>query len=218
MKKLFFYSLIFITSISLSACLNVNREIKFDASGKGNEKLTVVLGSEFMSMMAALSKMDDSGKTDPYDDNKFIGDITTALKEVPGITINNVSSVIGQDSSNTLKIDYNFDNIPALASALLGKESQGDSIISYYTLGDSVYFSYIVNMNSGNAEDSSSSMNDAYKELFINDKLIVKFEFPYTVTSSNGTSISGRKVTWDMPMNDVMGKDKVILRAVMKKD
>lgn len=218
MKKLLFYSLIFISCISLSACLNVRREIKFDAEGKGNEKMTVELGKEFMQMMNELSQLDESGKTDPYDDKKFINDITSALSQTPGIKINDVSSSMGADSSNTLKIDYNFDQVTLIADAMKESKERGDTVISFYAKGDFVYFSYQVNMNSNEPEDSSSSsMIESYDELFANDKMVINIDFPLDLVYSNGTDVSGKKVTWEIPMKDVMKKEPVKLTAVMKK-
>lgn len=222
MKKLLFYSLIFISSLSLSACLNVQRSIKFDAKGKGNEKMTVVLGNEFMKMISELSSLDSSKSMDPYDDKKFIGDITSALSDVPGIKINNISSVIGADSSNTLKIDYDFDKVSLISDAMKGSNDPNDPTdpaISYYTKGDSVYFTYMVNMNSGKEEDDSlnSALKQTYDELFVNDKMIVNIEFPFKVARTNGVISKGKNVTWNYPMKEVMKKEPVILTAVMKK-
>ena len=218
MKKLLFYSLIFISSISLSACLNVRRDIKFDAKGKGNEKMTVELGKEFMQMVNELSQLDESAKTDPYDDKKFISDITSALSGTPGIKINDITSVMGADSSNTLKIDYNFEKVTLIADAMKENKGSSDTIISYYTKGDFVYFSYLINMNSDQPEDSaSSSMIESYDELFANDKLIMNIDFPLDIVYSNGTSVNGKKVTWEIPMKEVMKKEPVKITAVMKK-
>ncbi len=219
MKKLLFYSLIFISSLSLSACLNVNRSIKFDAKGKGSEKMTVELGNEFMKMISELSKLDSSNTTDAYDDKKFVNEISSSLSEIPGIKINNISSVIGADSSNTLKIDYNFDNIALVADAMKGTNDPKDPAIRYYTKGDLVYFTYMVNMNSGKAEDDSlnAALKQTYDELFVNDKLIVNIEFPYKVVTTNGIVTKGKNVNWTYPMREVMKKEPVILTAVMKK-
>ena len=218
MKKLLFYSLIFIFATSLSACLNIKRDIRFNAQGKGNEKMTILLGSEFMSMMSEFAKMDDTGKTDPYDDKKIIKDIDSSLKSIPGITVNKISSVVNKDSSNLLNVDYDFDNLSSFASAMLGVDEKSDSLVSFYTVGDSVYFSYIVNMNNGTPEDTTGiDMKNAYKDLFKNDKLIIKIDLPYKVAYSNGTSSAGNKITWEIPMISVMGNDKMIIKAVMVK-
>lgn len=221
MKKVYRCLLVLLPfAILFSSCVDMTRNIVINKDGTGKESLSINISKKFFVMMQSLAELDTTKKTNVYDDDKIISDIRENFDESTNAKAVNISSVLNADSSKTLLVDYTFTNLPALAMAFDdkgGSESPENSEIYMKEQNGVIKFYY--ELKNDPVIQTDDTTNSAFtKKMFEGKMFIMNIEFPYDVISSNATSQEGRKLTWSIPMNDVVKKGEIrTFEAELKK-
>jgi hypothetical protein len=230
-KKLFYLPLLFIavSLFTLSSCLDINRKIKVNPDGSGNEVQTFKIDKMFYDLIFGLVSGLDSSKAKNVKDSLYNHDdmlktIRENLSKKEGIEIVSLTGVTNSDSSSTYTFDYNFNYIDKIGYATnispkeLSGEEKSKSQIVWKDNGNSIYFSLLYTPDSGK-EPTESDNNRAFSYLFAGKNVSFEIEFPYEIESSNALNVSGKKCIWTFPISDMMlEKDKkLFLEATLKK-
>lgn len=231
-NKAFSFLLVIAICISLSSCIGVDRKIKLNKDGSGEETMKITFMKEFYALMSSMSAMMDSSRQESfldslYNDQIFIDKTKDGYDSIPGVKIIDIFSEKNFDSSSTFTIKYSFDNLDVLGTSLQktledDKEKQ-DEIPTTVTMlpeGDNIVFSYDYDNpenETGEVDSSEIAMKNSMVKIFENGFINFEIEFPYEVISSNATSSSGNTLNWDYKMTDIFMDSKLNLEAVMKK-
>lgn len=232
MKKV--YSAILISAILMvfvfSSCISIERTIKLEDDGSGNEITTLRYGRDFFDYMKSLISSIDSSKGNNFK-NVFDSILNTNLqsskmkeeyKKLEGITVNSVNSKYMPDSSLVIKIDYNFDNIIKLTKSHLilneGIKSyeNGKTEIVFKKDGKKIFFHYKYDM--GSVSDSTKSIRNTLAPFFKDQKMIFNITFPYSIVNSNAIKTHGKTLIWEYDMEKMLSEGfSVNLKAEIKK-
>ncbi len=220
-----------VCSLSVCSCLSINRNIKVNKDGSGYETIKITFLKEFYTAMSSMTSFMDSTRKQGYldslySDEIFINKAHSQYDTIAGIKLINISSVRNPDSSNTFTIEYNFDSISRIASSLSNiKDNDGDNsktTVAWIKDGGNMLFNYKFDEGKVNEMPDNDSLSEQVKnsmaEMFGNGRIKFEIEFPYTVISSNSTSVDGNILTWDFPLTDLIMKGKMDLEAVMKEN
>ncbi len=229
--KLFLLTVfIIVTTINLTSCLNVVRDIKINNDGSGKETLTIEFGSDFMGMLVAMASIGDStneqGIIDSlYNDELFIQETREKYSNMPGVELLDIYSITNPDSSKTMKVTYLFDDVSIIGSSFRMEEEnlpKSKTNITYEEQGDKINFKYYYESEEDAVTVETDSADASYKESFAKffegDKLVFNIEFDYDVISSNATNSDGRKLTWEIYLSDIYSMEEpLILEAELQK-
>lgn len=219
----------------LCSCLSINRNIKINNDGSGTEVLSVTFDKMFYEMMASMTSFMDSTRRQGFLDSLYSDEIfidRTKLKydSMTGIQLINISSLKNSDSSNTFVIEYNYDSISKIASSLNrlnsnSNDTDSDSsttTVTFTTQGQDVFFNYTYIQSKNDNLQSSDSLSEQMKtgmaEIFSGDNINFEIEFPYTVVSSNASSVKGNKLFWNFTISDIITNNKMNLEVRMRKN
>ncbi|MBK8550104.1 MAG: hypothetical protein IPL53_03220 [Ignavibacteria bacterium] len=229
-KQIFNVIFLLILCVSLNSCLSVDRKIKLNRDGSGEEVLTVTFMQEFYSLMSSMTSLMDSTRRDSfldslYSDEIFINKTKGKYDSIPGITVNEIYSKKNYDSSQSFIISYSFDSLSKIGS-LLEKTVESDdeikspAVVTMINEGDLVKFNYIYEQTAEEPISDNDSLNAQMKagiaEMFGSGFVNFEIEFPYEVVSSNATSANGNILTWNLPMTEVFMTSSMKLEATMK--
>ncbi|MBS1516761.1 MAG: hypothetical protein JSS91_01600 [Bacteroidetes bacterium] len=231
--KLFFVVIpIILTSMLMSSCISINRQIKVNTDGSGKELLKITFMKEFYVIMSSMAALMDSTRRQGYLDSLYSDDVfqnktVTKYDSVKGIKIINLSAETNEDSSKTFTIDYEFDSISKIGSSLSSINEDNDKYVTdvkFEDKGGNIYFLYEYKSKEdvipGSGEDNDSlsvKMREGMSKMFENGKFDFEIEFPYEVISSNAVSQTGNTLKWEYPMKDVFLNNSLRLEAVLKK-
>lgn len=230
-KKLFYLPLLFlaVSLFTLSSCLDINRKIKVNPDGSGNEVQTFKIDKMFYDLIFGLVQGLDSGKAKTVKDSLYnhedmLKTIRENLGKKEGIEIVSLTGVTNEDSSSTYIFDYNFNSVEKIgyATNISPKELSGveknKSQVVWKDEGSTIYFSLLYTPDS-NKDTTENENNKAFSFIFANKNVNFDIEFPYEIESSNAMNISGNKAVWTFPISDMMlEKDKrLFLEATLKK-
>lgn len=231
-KRSFTFLLIIIICFSLSSCIGVDRQIKLNKDGSGEETMKITFMKEFYGLMSTMSSMMDSARQvsfldSLYNDQIFIDKTKSSYDSIPGVKIIDIFAGKNADSSSSFVIKYTFDNLDVLGSSLQktledekDKNEEMPTEVFMKPEGDNMVFSYVyANTDDESAEVDSSeiAMKNSMIKMFENGFINFEIEFPYEVISSNATSANGNILKWDYPMTEIFMDSKLNLEAVMKK-
>ncbi|HMQ69726.1 MAG TPA: hypothetical protein PKA90_12165 [Ignavibacteria bacterium] len=230
-NKAFSYFLIIAICFSLSSCIGVDRQIRLNKDGSGEETMKITFMKEFYGLMSSMSAMMDSARQESfldslYNDQIFIDKTKNGYDSIQGVKIIDISSQRNEDSSSTFTIKYSFDNLDILGSSLQKTlEDENDNqdkiptVVTMMPEGDNVVFRYDYENPEEDTEIDSTeiAMKNSMMKIFENGYINFEIEFPYEVISSNSTSANGNILKWDYPMKDIFMDSKLNLEAVMKK-
>lgn len=229
MKKLAFIAILLFFSLNLTSCINIVRNIKVNKDGSGSENIVLDFDKTFFDVMVAFATMADSTNADAvrdslYDDNDFIIGIKEKLTSIPGLELKDIYSQTNSDSSKTIYASYNFETINTLGISLTNESGQvlsSNIIVEYKDEGETIKFSYteLKPAPEENPGDTSyKSMIEGIAALFKGKQAVFNIEFDYDVISSNADSSDGRKLTWNIPLDEKMiNREGVYIEAILKK-
>ena len=229
--KLFFLIIvIFVSTINLTSCLNIVRDIKINSDGSGKETLTIEFGSDFMGMLVAFASIGDSTNEQEiidslYNDEIFIQETKEKYSNMPGITLLDIFSTTNPDSSKTMKVIYLFDDISVIGSSFKMEGEnlpESNTTVTYEEIGNEIYFKFFYESKEDDVTVETDSTDTNYKESFAQffegDKLVYNLEFDYDIISSNANNTDGRKLTWEIYLSDIYTmEDPLVLEAVLQK-
>ncbi|MCB0728080.1 MAG: hypothetical protein R3A12_18100 [Ignavibacteria bacterium] len=230
-NKAFSFLIIIAICFSLSSCIGVDRQIKLNKDGSGEETMKITFMKEFYGLMSSMSAMMDSARQESfldslYNDQIFIDKTKNGYDSIPGVKIIDISSQRNADSSSTFTIKYSFDNLDVLGSSLQKTlEDENDNqdkiptVVTMMPEGDNIVFHYDYEKpeEEGEIDSTEIAMKNSMMKIFENGYINFEIEFPYEVISSNSTSANGNILKWDYPMKDIFMDSKLNLEAVMKK-
>lgn len=216
MKKI--YPVIFILAIVLitlifSSCISIERVIKINKNGSGNEELTIQYGKDFFDLLITSLQEFDSTKGKAIADSIYKKDffsdkIKGNFKGKPGIKLNDVFVNINSDSSLFLKINYNFDSLKKLDGSLQSiideneSMTEGKTSIIFDKNSDKIIFRY--KYESDNSADTNRSLRNAFASFFKDQKIIYTITFPFKIVKSNATRTNGQTLTWEYDLEKLM--------------
>jgi hypothetical protein len=230
-KATFKVIILLLLCASLNSCLSVDRKIKLNKDGSGEETMTISFMKEFYSMMSSMASIMDSARKEAfldslYSDDIFMNKTKSGYDSIPGIKISDIYSKRNPDSSNSFVIKYSFDSISSLGTSLdKAINEDNDSKISPATVtltkeGDELVFDYIYEQPASEEmpenDSLASQMKSGMSEMFGNGFINFEIEFPYEIVSSNATSADQRTLKWYFPMSEVFLQSKMKLEARMK--
>lgn len=217
---------------SLNSCLSVDRKIKINKDGSGEETMTITFMKEFYSMMSSMSSMMDSSRRESfldslYNDEIFLSKTKSEFDSLPGVDITDIYSQRNQDSSSSFIIKYRFDNISKIGSSLENAiDDKGDgekrdpTIVTMNKDGNEIVFDYLYEQNKTDEALEKDSLNEEMRtgiaKMFGDGFINFEIEFPYEVISSNASSSDKNTLKWSFPMPEVFMNSKMHLEARMK--
>lgn len=229
MLKKIFTSLLAITFplFLISGCIEVQRDIVINYDGSGSEVMTMNFDKLFFDLVIGLVEQFDSTRSSNirdtlYNDELFTLDTRKSIQERDGIKLLSLNSVTNPDSSKSIRVSYEFDNVKQLSEPVDSKAYETSSYeyeIDWLEDESQIQFRYVITPKPKTDENQSSEANDALVEEALNNKFIVfNIDLPYTIISDNSDFSNGNKLTWKIPMEKMyLQKEQVILEAVLAK-
>ena len=224
--------LLLVICATLNSCLSVDRKIKINIDGSGEETMKITFMKEFYSMMSSMSSLMDSSRRESYldslyNDEVFLSKTKSEFDSLQGIDITDVYSQRNPDSSSSFIIKYKFDNIVKIGSSLEKAiddngdgEKRNPTIVKMNKDGDEVVFDYLYEQKKSDEALENDSLNEEMRtgiaKMFGNGFINFEIEFPYEVISSNATSSDKNTLIWNFPMPEVFMNSKMHLEARMK--
>ena len=214
----------------LNSCLSVDRKIKLNRDGSGEETMKISFMKEFFAMVSSMSEIMDSTKKQAfidslYNDQIFMDKTRSEYDSIPGIKVLDIFSERNPDSSFNITVKYSFDSISRLGSAMestLSDDKPKDpAIVTLIREGDELVFSYIYENNklTDEMEEGDSLMTEmrsGMSKLFGSGAISFEIEFPYEIISSNAVSSGGNILKWSYPMSEVFLIKDLKLEARLK--
>jgi hypothetical protein len=221
--------LIVISLISLSSCIDIDRKIKINADGSGQETQTFNIDRMFYDLMFNMVNSMDSTqskgvKDSLYNHEDMLSQIRDGFGKQEGVEIVDLSGTTNADSSSTYKFTYKFSKVEKIGFAtnvspeeLSGKEKSTSEVI-WKDNGNNINFSLLYKPKDGN-NMSNETNNQSFAFLFANKNIKFEIEFPYNIEKSNSISFSGKTGRWVFPLSELMlNKDqKLYLEATLVK-
>lgn len=231
LKATFKVIILLLLCASLNSCLSVDRKIKLNKDGSGEETMTISFMKEFYTMMSSMASIMDSTRKEAfldslYSDDIFMNKTKSSYDSIPGIKIIDIHSQKNPDSSNSFVIKYSFDSISSIGTSLDKtinddkKDNKAPAIVTFNKEGDDFVFNYIYEQPASEEIPENDSLAQQMKtgmsEMFGNGFINFEIEFPYDIVSSNATSSDQRILKWYFPMSDIFMQSKMKLEARMK--
>ena len=223
--------LFLIVCLSLNSCLSVDRKIKLNRDGSGEEVLKITFMKEFYSMMSVMTDFMDSARKQTFLDSLYNDDVfiskTESKYDSAGVKLIDISSSTNYDSSKSFIIKYSFDSISKIGSLLENTvdddaDIKAPAIVTLDKVGNEMVFNYIYEMEEpeelggGDDDTLAAQMKASIVNMFGSGFLNFEIEFPYEVVSSNASSANGNTLTWNYPLSEIIMKSEMKLEAVMK--
>ncbi|MDZ4712775.1 MAG: hypothetical protein SGI89_10675 [bacterium] len=221
--------LVIFCSFTFCSCLSIDRNIKLNKDGSGEETMSITFQKTFYSMMSSMSGMMDSTRKQGfldslYSDQIFLSQTKDKYDSISGIKLIDIYTNKGMDSSNSIVVKYQFDSVAKIAESLntLKDEdkSGSDTYVTWKNEDGKMFFNYFSEQSSPSGVDMNDSISQQMKTsmayLFQGGSVNTVIEFPFDVISSNATSSAGNILTWSYPMTDIIMDGKMNLETVMK--
>ncbi|MEO8665401.1 MAG: hypothetical protein ABI462_07880 [Ignavibacteria bacterium] len=215
-------------SISMYSCLSVDRNIKINRDGSGEEVLKITFLKEFYEMVSSVSSLMDSTRREGfldslYSDEIFVSKTRESYDTIPGIKLIDIFATRNPDSSNSFTIKYAFDSIQKIGESLGQLKDSNDKSQTTVKLtpdGNDIKFLFLYQQDAPSDMPANDSLMDEMKKgmasMFGTGYINIKIEFPYRVISSNALSTDGNTLTWNYPMSEVFMTSSLRLEADMK--
>jgi hypothetical protein len=197
----------------------MTRNIVINKNGTGSESISINISRQFYAMMQGLADLDTTKKKNVYEDDEMIADIQEDFKNSKVVQDMTVSSVLNPDSSKSLTINYKFSQLSAIASTFDDKESGTSDNSDIYLKEQDGIMKFHYELTDNPVKQSDDTTNSAFtKKMFEGRTFTMSIEFPYDVITSNANTQDGRKLTWLIPMNELIkpGEER-IFEAELKK-
>ncbi|HMQ79665.1 MAG TPA: hypothetical protein PKE39_11890 [Ignavibacteria bacterium] len=231
MKKVKFTKFILLSFLPVilfisSGCFDVKRDIKMYPDGSGDENLYVTLDKEFFERMDILATSDATGKwkkrADSVKNNSMIEDrIKMDMGRVGGTSVKEVKVTDNADGSKEIFMQYHFDEPIVLLKVI--KECtfswsnqlpvQFSTLKFQYDEGD-LFFKHTTRKADRSFDDEL--MNSVFSPTYPAKRVTYTIEFPFDVKESNAMTSSGRILTWEMTMENIMFNQQTDTASLVK--
>jgi hypothetical protein len=215
---------------SMNSCISIDRKIKINKDGTGEEIMKISFMKEFYTMMSSMASIMDSSRQQDfldslYNDEIFMNKTRSGYDSIPGLKISDIYSERNPDSSNSFVIKYSFDSINKIGSSLEkaieeDNKDKSQAVVTMNKEGEEIVFSYIFEQPAGGDIPESDSTMEEMKlgmaKMFGNGYINFEIEFPYEVISSNATSSDKNILKWNYPISDIFMSSRMKLEARMK--
>jgi hypothetical protein len=226
--KIKYYFLVvaaFILMIQLSSCVDIDRKIKINANGSGNEKQVLHVDKMFYDMLISLVNAMDSTKSSGlrdslYNHEDMIGKVREDYANKTGIKLNRIEGVTNSDSSSSYYLDYDFDKVEYIGKSTNinpeNIEKGGENTeVKWVDTGNEIKFT-LKNTNPVGDNPDDSKKDAGF--LFNGKKMKISIEFPYDIKSTNAMLKEGRTAEWLFDMSELSSNPSALyLEAVLKK-
>jgi hypothetical protein len=219
MKTIFFVLLTI--SFLISSCISIERTVKLNVDGSGNEKYLINIDKEFFD---SIYQKYNELSSDPfisqdsifrkksfeelYNDTSIFYGIISIIGENFYDVNYNIKSL--PDTSKVLEVEYRFEDFRKLDDKFLKmfKEDWDDTFaelsIKFQNQNDTILFEYLLNSvdKSGYIMSDSVRQNafNYFEKIFDKNFLIFNLNFDKPLIESNATYINGNVLTWKIPM------------------
>lgn len=228
LKKIFTFLLAFsIPLFFASGCIEVQRDIVINYDGSGSEVMTMNFDKLFFDLVIGLVEQFDTTGTKNirdtlYNDDLFTLDTRNSVQDREGIKLININSVTNPDSSKSMFVSYEFDNVKRLANPVESQAletSSYDYEIDWIEDDTQIQFRYVIIPKLKTDENQNSNENkEILEQALVNKFVVFNIDLPYTIISDNSDSSIGNKLTWKIPMSEMNNlEEKVTLEAVLAK-
>ena len=194
--------------------------------GSGDENLYVTLDKEFFERMDILATSDATGKwkkrADSVKNNSMIEDrIKMDMGRVGGTSVKEVKVTDNADGSKEIFMQYHFDEPIVLLKVI--KECtfswsnqlpvQFSTLKFQYDEGD-LFFKHTTRKADRSFDDEL--MNSVFSPTYPAKRVTYTIEFPFDVKESNAMTSSGRILTWEMTMENIMFNQQTDTASLVK--
>ena len=217
-------------SISLYSCLSVDRKIKINRDGSGEEVLKITFLKEFYTMISSMSSLMDSARREGfldslYNDEIFLNKTRSSYDSIPGIKIIEMVASKKPDSSNSFTIKYEFDSIQKIGQSLGQLKDSNDKSQTTVVLdkeGSNVKFLYLYEQGAPAGMPVNDSLSEEMRKgmaaMFGSGNINIQIEFPYHVISSNAVFTEGNNLSWYYPISEIFMTSSMRLEANMREE
>lgn len=206
---------VLLVALLLSAgCFDVKREIKLNPDGSGLENMYVTLDKEFFERMNILATSDVTGKwkkrLDSANDNSMIENrIRMEMQKIGGTSVKEVKITTNPDGTKDIYLQYSFDEPAILIKTLkeLTFSWSNQMPVQFSTLKfqyDEGYLLFRHTTRKAERSFNDELMNSVFSAMYPYKKVSYSIEFPFEVKESNAIISSGRTLTWEMTMENIM--------------
>ncbi len=229
------YTRVYLIAISivlsglLSSCITLERTVRLNLDGSGEEEMKITYQKEFYNMLGTFTMMFDSAGSQTnlmdsiYNATSEMSKLRSSFDSTKGLRLIESYSEIQPDSSNLVFVRYTFDSVYKIGQSL-NKVSDDfedqQAKITYQIEEGNMAFRYLYESPEGEAgemEDSvKAEMMSGLASMFQNGKFRFELNLPNEVISSNATDREGRKLVWDLPLTGIITENKLLIEAVMK--
>lgn len=215
MKKYISGFILFMVAIvTFDGCFDINREIKFFPNGGGSENLKVTLDKVFFDRMQTLAAMDPKWKKklDTLSNNMLLeSGFRNDVQKTGGISIKELFVTDLPDGGKQISMQYLFDDpsvLVKIAKDATFRYGNGLNIIYNilkFTDEDGLLKFKNTVRNSSRQFDDSLALS-LFNDILPTKKAVQQIEFAFDVTGSNAPVISnsGRTLTWEASMYDIL--------------
>lgn len=228
-NKLFAVALTLLIAVIFSSCISVERFVKLNPDGTGEEEMKMIFQREFYSMVGSFAMMFDSTGTESgmmdslYDATAGIEKLKEQFNSTEGVTLIDCYSQIQPDSSNLVFVKYAFNDVQRIGESMNKVNEDFEESPSKVTLtreNDGLVFRYSYENTDTSlsymGDSASSEMISGLAGLFVGGKFKLELDAPFDIQSTNATSQDGRRLVWDYPLSKLISEKKFVLEAVMK--
>lgn len=213
-------------TLSVSGCVDVQRDIKMYPNGGGVEELRVMLDKDFFDTFQTYVSSDQTGRAkgqlDTLKDNVlFYNELMADLQKTSGTSIKDLI-ITDKDGGKEIYVKYIFDEPNALINII--KESTFRYSNQLNIIWESIKFlqddntlKFKYTIRKANRAYSDELALSIFSGLMMSKTLSVNFEFPFEVTTTNASSQTGNLLRWTASMNDVVS-NQVEMTAEMTPD
>ncbi len=226
LKSCYNLTLIILCSVVFTSCLSVNRNIRINKDGSGEETMKVTFQKQFYDIMSSMTSLMDSTRRQGYLDSLYSDELfMTQTKDkydsIPGIKLIDLSTEKGLDSSTSIIVQYQFDSVLKIGQSMGSlKQESSNSItnVNWSKDGDKILFKYLYEESpeSGMGDSSSADMKNGIAKMFGGGEFNITIDFPYDVISSNATYANGNILHWKYTMPELVTQGNMKLEAVLK--
>ncbi len=222
------YILVLLTLV-FSSCISVERTIKLNSDGSGEEVLKLIYQKEFYNMLGTFTMMFDStgGQSNlmdsMYNATSELSKLRSSFESTEGLRLIESYSRIQPDSSNLVYVNYAFDSVYKIGESMNKVSDDFEdqpAKITYETEDGNIVFRYLYESpdvgNDPSADSLKAQMMSGMASMFQNGKFRFELNSPYDVVSSNATSQDGRNLVWDLPLSDIITNNRLLIEAVLK--
>ncbi len=203
-----------ILSFFSAGCFDVKREIQMNPDGSGLENMYVTLDKDFFDRMNILATSDVTGKwkkrLDSVNDNSMIENrIKMDMQRVGGTSVKEVKVTTNPDGSKEVYLQYHFDEPSILIKAIkeLTFSWSNQLAVQFSTLKfqyDEGYLLFKHTTRKAERSFDDELMNSVFSPTYASKKVTYSIEFPFDVKESNAMTTSGRTLTWEMTMENIL--------------